>query len=327
MKLWGCLASAVWLAGCGYTGEPLPPALHLPTRVADVAVVERGDRLIIQFSLPRTTTEGQVLAQPPRARVFVGAYTPGAAFDPAAWARQARVLTAAPGVQAGTARYVTPAAEFYGKDVAVSVKLLNSRGRDAGFSNFAHVQVIPALATPREIAARATAKGVELSWRGDSPAYRVLRQGPDEKQYSLLEPAAASPFLDDKTTFGKTYRYQVQAVAKVSTGSAESELPAPVEITPEDTFPPSAPAGLSAVTGTKSVELVWARNTEPDLALYRVYRAAGSGDWQKIGETRATPNYSDRTVSPRATFRYAVSAVDQSGNESGRSPEVTVVLP
>ena len=321
MKLWWCLASALWLAGCGYTGEPLPPALNLPTRVTDVAVVERGDQLIIQFSLPRTSTEGLVLAHPPQARVFVGAYTAGAAFDPVAWARQARVLTGS------ESRYVTPAAEFYGKDVAVSVKLLNPRGRDAGFSNFAHVQVIPALATPREITARATAKGVELSWQGAAPAYRVLRQGPDEKQYSLLEPAAASPFLDDKTAFGKTYRYLVQAVAKVSIGSAESELSAPVEITPEDTFPPSVPAGLSAVTGTKSVELVWARNTEPDLALYRVYRAAGSGDWQKIGETRATPNYSDRTVAAGSTYRYAVSAVDQSGNESGRSSEVTVVLP
>lgn len=322
MKLWGCLACWVWLAGCGYTGEPLPPALHLPARVTDVAAVQRGDQLIIQFSPPRTSTEGLVLPAPPQARVFIGAYTPGRPFDPAAWARQARMLT-------GTeSRYVTPAAEFSGRDVAVSVRMLNARGRDAGFSNFAHVQVIPALPTPRSLQARATAQGVELSWQGAAPAFRVLRQAPGEKQYTLLEPAAVSPFLDAQAAFGKTYRYLVQAVAPVSTGSAESELPPPAEITPQDTFPPAVPSGLSAVTGTKSVELVWTRNPEPDLALYRVYRASGSGsDWQKLGETRATPNYSDRTVASGVAYRYAIAAVDQAGNESARSAEVTVTIP
>lgn len=316
------LASLLWLTGCGYTGEPLPPALNLPTRVQDVAVVQRGDQLIIQFSLPRTSTEGLVLKSTPEVRVYVGATPPGH-FDPGSWAAQARVLSA----PSEANRYVTPGAEFAGKDVVVSVKVLNARGRDAGFSNFAPVHVIPALAVPAAVRAQATAQGVALSWTGAAPEFRVLRQGPGEKQFTLLASVPASPFVDAQAVFGKTYHYLVQAVAKVPTGSAESELPAAVGITPQDVFPPAVPAGLSAVVGTKSVELVWTRNSEPDLALYRVYRSAPGGTWQALGETRATPNYSDRTVAAGQTYRYAVTAVDQSGNESGKSSDVTVTVP
>ena len=228
---------------------------------------------------------------------------------------------------AGVTRFVTPAAEFYGKDVTVGVKLLNARGRDAGFSNFARLQVIPALAMPTDIRARATAQGVEVAWSGHAPAFRVLRQGPDEKEYGVLGTPTTSPLVDDKAIYSKTYRYLVQATAPVSTGMAESELPPPVEITPQDIFPPAAPSGLSAVTGAASVELVWSRNSEPDLALYRVYRSAPGAEWKAIGETRATPNFSHRTAAAGQTYRYSVSAVDQAGNESAKSGEVTVVLP
>ena len=46
------LAAAV-LSGCGYAGEPLPPALSRPMRVTDLQAVERGENIAVQFTVPK----------------------------------------------------------------------------------------------------------------------------------------------------------------------------------------------------------------------------------------------------------------------------------
>lgn len=315
----GALAiAAVCLTGCGYVGEPLPPALNLPSRVTDVAVVERGDRLIIQFTMPKLTTEGIAIEDAPAARVWVGPYDPNRPFDARYWQSQARLLP-----PQSAARYETSAAEFAGKEVAVAVKLLNDRGKDAGYSNFAHVQVVPPVPAPENLNAHATAQGVELLWQAQAPAFRVFRKAAGEKDFTLLSELQVPTFTDEKVTYGKSYRYLVQAVTKVSTGVAESELSPEIEITPEDKFPPAVPSGLGLIIGPKSVELAWNRDTEADLAGYRIYRAEGSGEWKLLSESKTTPSFSDRSVEKGKTYRYAVAAYDRAGNESAKSAEVS----
>lgn len=56
-----CAAVCSLLAGCGSIGEPLYPALRLPSRVVDLAVVERGANLDFDFSIAPLTTEGMPL--------------------------------------------------------------------------------------------------------------------------------------------------------------------------------------------------------------------------------------------------------------------------
>jgi len=53
---------------------------------------------------------------------------------------------------------------------------------------------------------------------------------------------------------------------------AESEIPAPLSFNPEDHYPPAVPAGLTAIPAIRSIELVWQRDTDKDLAFYSVYR-------------------------------------------------------
>ncbi len=139
----------------------------------------------------------------------------------------------------------------------------------------------------------------------------------------LLATASRTEYADTTTQFGTAYEYLVQALQD----RAESEISQPVSITPRDVFPPAVPAGLSAVGGVGSIELVWERNTDADLRGYRVYRAAESGSLERIAEFTEAPAYSDRQVQAGKKYRYAVSALDIDENESKLSDAVEVTAP
>src|SRR6202022_1518234 len=51
------LAITSILVGCGPPGIPLPPSLNLPTPVADLRAVRKGDKVYLAWTLPRETTD------------------------------------------------------------------------------------------------------------------------------------------------------------------------------------------------------------------------------------------------------------------------------
>ena len=53
-----CAVVCALLYGCGSIGEPLYPALKIPTRVTDLGAVERGNQIDVTFTTPPLTTEG-----------------------------------------------------------------------------------------------------------------------------------------------------------------------------------------------------------------------------------------------------------------------------
>ena len=135
-------------------------------------------------------------------------------------------------------------------------------------------------------------------------------------------------WTDSGTEFGKRYTYLVQSIVTVGDRKqAESDLSDEATIVPRDIFPPAAPKGVQASIAPNSIELNWERNTEEDLNGYRVYRAEGNGAMEKVGDVSVVPSYSDRKVEHGKTYRYAISAIDQAGNESPRSAPVDVAMP
>jgi fibronectin type 3 domain-containing protein len=282
--------------------------LHLPVPISDLAVVERGDKLVVQFTVPSRTTEDLLLRETPKLVVYVGE-------KPFEIETKEKDLLAHAEI---------PAQEFYGKDVKVGVKALNDRDRDAGFSNIVALHMVPALAVPANLKAVAVAAGVEVSWNSPEKMFTIFRQGPGDKVLVKLDTADHSPYIDKTAEYGKDYRYAVQS----STAEAQSEIAEMAKpYTPIDTFAPTIPQALAAVVGTQSVELVWDRDTESDLAGYRIYRDAGSGQFERIGESHDAPSFSDKTVEKGKRYRYAVTAYDKSGNESLLSDVAEAFIP
>ena len=99
----------------------------------------------------------------------------------------------------------------------------------------------------------------------------------------------------------------------------ERGLAEAAEITPVDTFAPAVPEGLSAVPTPQSIELTWTRNTEPDFRGYNIFRSVDNGPFEKYASLVEAPTFSDSKIEAGKKYRYTVSAVDLTGNESAQS--------
>ncbi|MCC6369344.1 MAG: hypothetical protein IT165_37955 [Bryobacterales bacterium] len=322
------VSASVLLAGCGYVGDPRPPALNIPKRIEDLNAIQHGASLRLTFTLPKMTTEDLLIREQGELDVRVGV-PGGGEFNVDAWAPAARRVpaSAASASQDGGMVVEAPVGDFAGKEVFAAVRTANPKGRWSGWSNVLAVQVVKPLEVPANVSAEAVAEGVRLSWKGDGQtSYRVYRQGEDDKTFAQIGQAQGSSFIDKTAQFGKSYRYRVQAVQKVGEREAESDLSATKEIKPVDTFAPAVPAGLTVLSGVSSVELAWERNLDKDLRGYQVYRATGDGPMERIASLVESPAYSDKTVEAGKTYHYAVSAVDQAGNESARPEPVTITF-
>jgi hypothetical protein len=113
-------------------------------------------------------------------------------------------------------------------------------------------------------------------------------------------------------------------VALIAAGCSDNDGPVAVV----DSVPPAPPQAVKTVTGDDRVTLSWVRNTEPDLAGYRVYRGTTGydGPFDPLGTTAAIGWVDDEVVNGQ-TYFYAVAAYDEAGNESDLSVENTFDTP
>ena len=132
-------------------------------------------------------------------------------------------------------------------------------------------------------------------------------------------------FSFDDATFvdGNVYTYVVVPVRRINGRFVEGVPYTPLEVTTVDTTPPAVPEGIEIVPINDGAFIRWQGASETDIGRYRVYRRVNQGaEFVPIDDGRQTITaFSDSEF--RLGFEYAVSAVDQAGNESPMSPPVT----
>src|ERR1700730_10924427 len=158
-----CAACCVFVAGCGCVGEPLYPALNIPSRISDLVAVERGDKIAIYFTIPPLTTEWLAVRRLGRMRLRIGA-NPSSGFNVDQWTAGAKRIDAPAPSQPGPVHVEILAREFIGKEILATVRVGNNRGRMSDWSNIAVVNVETPLDKPSDFQATPSPEGVRLTW-------------------------------------------------------------------------------------------------------------------------------------------------------------------
>ena len=306
MKSWVLPVAAALLSACGYVGPPQPPTLDIPVRITDFRAWESGDKIEFEFTLPDKTTENLPLTKIRSIELRAGEDPSQSKIDALPMSKPGRVTGEA------------PAREWIGKTIVLAVRATGPKGKASDWSNPASLAVIQPLAPPSTPKPQNVVAGVELTWSGTGPHYRIFRAEADGQPQYLAD-SDNPQYLDATTTYGTRYRYRVQTVAGENQWSVVSE---PAEITPVDTFPPAVPEGLAAVPAPQSIELAWTRNTETDFRGYNIFRSVDNAPFEKIASFVEIPAFTDSKIDAGKKYRYTVSAVDLTGNESDRTAPV-----
>ena len=320
-SLWMVPLALLNLTSCGYIGDPLPPSLETPVAVTNLRVSQFGSKLMIRFNTPPKTTEGLILKKIADTELRLG-QPPAGVFNMDTWAASATRVEV-PSTKDGSVELEVAVDQWIGKDIVVGVRTQGTKQRFSAWSNLVVLPVIVGLIAPQKVSAMTQVDGVMLRWQQvEGAEYRVYRGG------SELAKVAAGEFLDSTVEFGKPASFKVQAFRKFNDKQmAEGPASEAVEITPTDTFPPAVPESLRLIAGVASIEISWQRNLEPDWKAYKIWRSEGDGAFKVMLESVTQPTYSDRTAARGKRYRYAVSAVDNLGNESEKSKSEELTLP
>ncbi|MGZ8867066.1 MAG: fibronectin type III domain-containing protein [Thermoanaerobaculia bacterium] len=204
-------------------------------------------------------------------------------------------------------------------------------------SNLATIVPHPVAVAPSGFTATAGAAGVVLSWKapeqsiaGGTPpviaGYNIYRGAGDSVAAAFDSPVNQALITETSWTDVPPYgehTYRVTAVAAFGPPRLESEPSVPAKAAFKDLVAPPPPASVSALVETSAIRLVWDAVDAPDLAGYRIQRAEGTGleTLREVGKFPLTAltqetTYLDTSVQVGISFRYEVTTLDKSGNES-----------
>ncbi len=145
-------------------------------------------------------------------------------------------------------------------------------------------------------------------------------------QLSPLTTKNIERFADNGLIAGTAYKYRVRAFHDRSNGTRDwgpysSTLSTSTTGTAPDTTPPPVPTGLSVTAAScTQLNIGWAASSATDLHAYNLYRG-GVLLKQVLAPGTAT---TDAGLRASTTYSYALSAVDNAGNESAKSSAVSM---
>ena len=298
-------------AACGRVGDPQPPLVRIPEAVSDFAVVQTGYDLRFSWTNPLRNLDQSTSTDVVSARIRSG---------------EQIVAVTDPGEAGAFQDLFIPARSLLGVERQYVIEFETDQGRVSGASNPVTWTVVDVPGSGSRPSAVVDQGAVRLEWgppveqEALAAAYRVYRSGILRTGTPLVTPE----FEDRDFEPGARYSYIVVPVRAVEGSFVEGDAYPELMVVAEDRTAPETPSGVRILPNPGFVFIQWDPVTATDLERYRVYRRAGpAAIFEAVddGEHSVTV-FSDST--PPAGAEYVVSAVDDSGNESGTSVPVQI---
>lgn len=340
-------------SACGKRLPPLPPLEKVSQRVT-IAGFQRGRGVILSWQMPaRNAAAGntQNIDRVDIYRLAEPSDSPLSLTEDEFYSRSVLIKTL-PVTAADFALKrlsYTDYLEFENQPARLryAIRFVNSEGQKATFSNFFVVSPTPKIAgSPARLAAALTQESITLSWSppetnidGSKPAnilgYNIYRSAAENEAARLLNeaPVTGSNFEDKFFNFDQNYSYFVRAVSGGANGepleSAESNI---VDLTPVDTFAPSAPGSITVAATPNTISIFFAVNPEKDVVGYLIHRSTDPNlaidRWSLLtSEPLKTNTFEDDGVESGKTYYYYLKAVDSKNNRSAASEVVSETVP
>ena len=162
------------------------------------------------------------------------------------------------------------------------------------------------LATPKQLAAKASGDGIIFSWEAipGAKAYNVYRKTSPSQNWQYWGRTTTNSYLDyTQMTAGTTYYYTVRAYDGGSTLSYFVGAGASAKATVSSLAIPHLKSAANVING---VTVTW--DAVADAKTYRVYRKTATTGWVGLAEVTGT-SYTDQTAASNTTYIYTVRAV------------------
>ncbi len=295
--------------GCGKVGDPLPPFVRMPEAALDFGVEQRAYELHFVWTNPVRNVDESASTDVVRILLSDGE---------AVVARIPRTSSTGPQT------HIMPARDLVGSSMEFAVRFETSDAKVSAPSNVVGITVVEVPGPAVNLGAVLDQGRISLAWLPptdlDTPvdAYRVYRSG-----QSVTDKPIVSTALDDtRFEVGASYEYTVVSLRRTSSGWVEGIAAEPLELTALDRTPPAPPRGSSLTPAGDGVFVTWDTSPETDVVRYRIFRRESpAGEFRALeSEPRTTTAFFDPEFLPG--YHYAVSAIDEAGNESLRSEVV-----
>lgn len=341
---------------CGKKGDILPPQVRFPQTVEDILVAQRGNRVILTWQNPSSYVDGSALSDIEIIEIWVLKIEKGSGRQTSEVGKEEFIQKAKLAFsinRESIPEYTIQDPESkermeYFHDLSEDNSTIyiytfgiriKERKRYSDFSDLVSLEPLLISLPPREVMASLHQDRIEITWKAplenmdqSSPpnfkGYNVYRANPEEETRRINSDLVESEKYADKNfSFGQTYRYFVRASATDEAPFFESLDSEAVEVVAKDSFAPQPPSGLISVGAVDMIAISWNENSEEDLAGYRVWRREEEEEFRLLTSQAITENsYSDNSVENDKKYYYAVTAMDNEGNESQKSKIISDII-